>query len=112
MSAQSQPLAALEQELADLLDERTDRLGSHTDDIASRVGLARAWLQELQLEATQLKALVKPAPEQKLRLRLLHVDILYCEEIVSKHDELHRYATQNSELLVSYDTTLFVQPHK
>jgi hypothetical protein len=90
MSAQSQPLAALEleQELADLLDERTDRLGSHADGIVSRVGLAHAWLQELQQEAAQLKALVKSAPEQKPRLRVLLLDISYCEEIISKYFEL------------------------
>jgi hypothetical protein len=90
MSAPLHPLAAIEQELADLLDELPDRLGSRADHIASRVGLARSWLQELEQEVVQLKALVKPAPEQKHRLRHLPVDVSYCQEIISKYDDLQR----------------------
>ena len=60
MSDPSQPLSSLELELVGLLDEH-DRLGSHADDVASRVLLARAWLQELEQEAARMQALAQTA---------------------------------------------------
>jgi hypothetical protein len=90
MNASSQPVSPLEQELVDLLDEESKRLGSSAVDLASRVGLTRAWLQELEQEAASLKALVKPTSEQRQRLRHLLGDISYCEEIISKYRDLQR----------------------
>ena len=91
MSAQSQAVAALEQELADLLDEHPDRLGSHADDFASRVGLTRAWLQELGQEAAQLQASAQSAtPAQRKQLKHHQLHIKDCEDIISKYDELQR----------------------
>ena len=94
MNAQSQARAAavLEQELADLLEEQGDELdvGSSADDLSSRVTLVRAWLQGMEKEAAQLKALVDLAPAQRHRQRFLPVNIGYCQEIISKYDELQR----------------------
>jgi len=91
MSAQSPAAAALEQELADLLDEHPDRLGSHADDFASRVGLARAWLQELGQEAAQLQASAQSAtPAQRKQLKHHQLHIKDCEDIIFKYDELQR----------------------
>jgi hypothetical protein len=91
MSAQSQAVAALEQELADLLDEHPDRLGSHADDFASRVGLTRAWLQELGQEAAQLQASAQSAtPAQRKQLKHHQLYIKDCKYIISKYDELQR----------------------
>ena len=91
MSAQSPAAAALEQELADLLDEHPDRLGSHADDFASRVGLTRAWLQELGQEAAQLQASAQSAtPAQRKQLKHHQLHIKDCEDIISKYDELQR----------------------
>ena len=91
MNAQSQAVAALEQELADLLDEHPDRLGSHADDFASRVGLARAWLQELGQEVAQLQASAQSAtPAQRKQLKHHQLHIKDCEDIISKYDELQR----------------------
>ena len=95
MSAQSQAVAALEQELADLLDEHPDRLGSHADDFASRVGLARAWLQELGQEVAQLQASAQSAtPAQRKQLKheqaMTQLHMKDCEDIISKYDELQR----------------------
>ena len=91
MSAQSQAVAALEQELADLLDEHPDRLGSHADDFASRVGLARAWLQELGQEVAQLQASAQSAtPAQRKQLKreeaITQLHIKDCEAIISTYD--------------------------
>jgi len=85
MSAQTQPSSPLRQQLLELLDERPDRLGSG-DDIASRVGLARVWLDELKQEAAQLQALGRPTLQQNL----VQVLIAHCKSILSKHDELER----------------------
>jgi len=106
MSAQPQPLSPLEQELADLLDEHTDRLGSAADDIASRVQLACAWLEELKQEAAQLQALAQATPEQRRRLRLVRPDVDYCECIVAKYDALQR-ACVRFKLVIPADGAVF-----
>ena len=92
MSDPSQPLSSLEVELVGLLDEH-DRLGSHADDVASRVLLARAWLQELEQEASRLQASAQAATgAQRLQLKkdqaMNHIYIEECQEIISKYDAI------------------------
>jgi hypothetical protein len=89
MSDPSQPLLSLELELVGLLDEH-DRLGSHADDVASRVLLARAWLQELEQEAARLQALAQAATaaERQQLKNIKQVKIKDCEEIISKYDAI------------------------
>ena len=92
MSDPSQPLSSLEVELVGLLDEH-DRLGSHADDVASRVLLARAWLQELEQEAARLQASAQAATAaQRLQLKkdqaMNHIYIEECQEIISKYDAI------------------------
>jgi hypothetical protein len=90
MNAQSQALETLGQQLADLLDEHPDRLGSPKNDLASRVGLTREWLKYLEREMARLKALPKPAPDQRQKLRHLPVDISHCQEIIAKYDDFRK----------------------
>jgi hypothetical protein len=90
MSDPSQPLSSLEQQLVGLLDEH-DRLGSHADDIASRVRLARAWLEELTQEAARLQAAAQAAtgPQRQQLKReeaITNLNIKDCEEIISNYD--------------------------
>lgn len=77
MEAQSQARSTevLEHEPADLLEEQGDKLnaGCRADDIPSRVAVVRAWLQGMEQEAAQLK-----------------LNIAFCQEIISKYDELER----------------------
>jgi len=111
MSTQSQPLSPLEQELADLLDEHPGLLGSGAaaDDIASRVQLARAWLEELKQEAVQLRALAQSAtatPAQRQQLKLSSLYISDCESIVAKHNALQR-ANVRFKLVIPVDGSVF-----
>jgi hypothetical protein len=92
MSVPSQPLSSLEVELVGLLDEH-DRLGSHADDVASRVLLARAWLQELEQEAARLQASTQAATAaQRQQLKtdqaMNQLYTKYCQEIISKYDAI------------------------
>jgi hypothetical protein len=89
MSDPSQPLSSLEVELVGLLDEH-DRLGSHADDVASRVLLARAWLQELEQKAARLQASAQTATaaERQELKQIKQVKIKDCEDIMSKYDAI------------------------
>jgi hypothetical protein len=93
MSAQQQQLSPEQQQqrrqLLELLEECSEVLGVG-DDIDALVEGARAWLDKLKQEASELQAMAKPKLMQKLRLPQLQPLIEHCESIISLHEALNR----------------------
>ena len=76
-------------ELLELLAQCSDHLGGG-DDVDALVHGARAWLDQLKREASELKAMPKLTLQDKSRLSSTQLNVEHCESIILLHEALNQ----------------------